>query len=282
MVQYSETTMNYELKPLKVGGILDQTILIFKNNFSFFVKLMLCLQIPVAIVVQLVAIEKLPVPSPHPTPEEFSEFFQAQMLFFFTVMVPLSLLLAIVIAPFTYGVLILSAARIYLGQTVGVRHSFRAVLGRVVPLAWTWILLYFLIVGGLALCALPGILFLFWFALTSTVVVLERTSGISAFRRSWYLMRSAGLEHYLQIFLLGVVIFFIQLGIGAGAAVIPQRHVEGVLGALLQTLAVTFGTIASVVFYYSCRCRVENFDLVQLAKAVASAPTAPLKNTEQG
>jgi hypothetical protein len=282
MVQYSETTMKYALKPLSVGGILDQSILIFKDNFSFFVKLMLCLQLPVAVATQIYLTETMPVLSAHPTPEELSAFTQTQLSWLLTFVIPLSLLLEIFITPFTFGVLVHAASRIYLGQSVDIRRSFRAMIGRAVPLFWTWLLFHFFFYSGLALCVLPGILVLFWFALATTIAMLERTSGIAALRRSWYLMRSAGIEHYWQYFRLGVVIFLIQAGIGGGAAVILERHLAAVAGGILQTLGVGFATIASVVFYYSCRCRIENFDIVQMARAVAAEPTEPLRTLEQG
>ncbi len=274
--------MKYELKPLSVGGILDQSVLIFKENFSFFVKLMLCLQFPVALATQIYLTETIPVLAAHPTPEEMSAFNQAQLSWLFTLVIPLSLLLEIFITPFTFGVLVYAASRIYMGQSVDIRGSFRAMIGRAVPLFWTWLLYHFFLYSGLALCVLPGILFAFWLALASTIAMLERTSGIAALRRSWYLMRSAGIEHYWQYFRLGVVIFLIQAGIGGGAAVVLERHLAAVAGAILQALGVGFAMIASVVFYYSCRCRIENFDLVQMARAVAAEPTMPLQTLEQG
>ena len=55
----------------------------------------------------------------------------------------------------------------------------------------------------------------------------------------------------------------------------------GMVGALLQALTGAFTSIAVVVFYFSCRCRVENFDLVQLAQEVVAAPIKPLETQEQ-
>ena len=141
-------------------------------------------------------------------------------------------------------------------------------------------LLYFFTVGGFLLCFLPGVLVSFWFALAETVTVLEGISGWKALRRSWYLMRTAWVEHYLTFFLLGLLVAVINVGIGAGAAFVMERHVAGVVGTALQAVTATFGSIAAVVFYYSCRCRVENFDLVQLAKQVAAAPIKSLETVE--
>ncbi len=282
MVQYSETTMKYELKPLKVGGILDQAILILKDNFGFFLKIMLCLQIPVAIATDLLVTQRMPVPSPHATPEEMAEFLQTQVTFLFTFMLPILLLTGLFVAPIMSAAFVHASARIYLGKPVGVRRAFRAAIGRAVPLIWTCILLYFFTFGGLLLCVLPGILVTFWFALAETITVLEGISGMAALRRSWYLMRTAWIEHYLTFFLLCLLLAAINGGIGAGSAFIFERHVAGIVGTLLQAVTGTFGWIALVVFYFSCRCRVENFDLVQLAKAVAAAPTKPLETLEQG
>jgi hypothetical protein len=276
MVHYSETTMKYELKPLKVGGILDQAILILKDNFGLFLKIMLCLQIPVAIATDLFVTQRMPVPSPNPTPEEMAEFFQTQMRFLLTFM-PILLLTAAIVTPIMHAALVHAAARIYLGQPAGVRRAFRAGLGRAIPLIWTWILVFVFTFGGFLLCFLPGFLMTFWFALASTIAVLEGISGMAALRRSWYLMRTAWVEHYLTFFLLGLLIGAINLGIGAGSAFVLERHVAGMVGALLQALTGAFTSIAVVVFYFSCRCRVENFDLVQLAKEVASAPIKPLE-----
>jgi hypothetical protein len=54
-----------------------------------------------------------------------------------------------------------------------------------------------------------------------------------------------------------------------------ERHLALIVGTLLQAVTTPLGIIWVVVFYYSCRCRAENFDLVQLAREVASAATTP-------
>jgi hypothetical protein len=281
MVQYSETAMKYELEPLKVGGILDQAVLILKDNFSLFVKIMLCLQVPVAITTELIVLAKMPLASANPSPEEFAQLVQSQLTFLF-VMMPVLVLTIFVIYPITYGVLIHAAARLYLGEPVGVGSAFRAVIGRAIPLAWTWALLYVFTFLGLALCCLPGILVMFFFGLASTVAVVEPMSGMAALRRSWHLMRSAeGYEHYLQLFLLGLLELLMSLQVQGALPFLLERYSAGIIGSLLQCVMAALGTIVGVVFYFSCRCRVENFDLVRLARAVAAAPTTPLEALDQ-
>ncbi len=139
----------------------------------------------------------------------------------------------------------------------------------------TWMLMFLFLLGGGLLCCLPGILAYFWCALASSIVVVEGVSGFAAIRRSFHLMQSSWLEHYLQYFLLNVVLFFIHWGVAVGPQFMMERHLAVIVGTLLQAVTTPLGLIWVLVFYFSCRCRAENFDLVQLAHEVANAPTTP-------
>jgi hypothetical protein len=272
MVQYSETTMKYDLKPMGVGGILDQAILMLKNHFALFLKIALCLQIPAAIGLNLFVIRTMPAPSPQPTPEEMAQLMQTQLAFL-AIFMPVFLLWMLIVIPIMNAVIVHATACVYLGKPAQVRSSFLAGLKRAIPLIWTSSLMYFFTTAGLMLCVLPGILLTFWFALAPTVVVLERVSGMAALRRSWHLMRTAWAEHYLTFFLLSLLIGGINGGIGAGSQFVFEQRTAAIISAVLQGVSWTLGYMATVVFYFSCRCRVENFDLVRLAEAVAATPT---------
>jgi hypothetical protein len=175
----------------------------------------------------------------------------------------------------TTGAIIHATTQIYFGRTVTVGGAYRVALKRAVPMIGTWVLMFLFVIGGGLLCCLPGILALFWCALASSVVVVERISGFAAIRRSFHLMQSSWLEHYLQYFLLNVVLFFIHWGVGVGPEFMMERHLAAIVGTLLQAVTTPLGLIWALVFYFSCRCRAENFDLVQLAHEVANAPTSP-------
>jgi hypothetical protein len=275
MVQYSETTMKYELKPLTVGAILDQTILILKDHFVLFLKIMLCLPVPAGLVVNLIMTHNTPMPAANPTPEELAENLQTQFRFIFQTMIPAAVLMVFFVAPLMTGAIIHATTQIYFGRRVTVADAYRVSLKRALPMIWTWILMFLFFAGGSLLCCLPGILAGFWFALASSIVVVERISGFAAIRRSFHLMQASWLEHYLQYFLLNVVIFFIQAGVGVGPAFMMERHLSAIVSALMQAVSAPLGLIWVVVFYFSCRCRAENFDLVQLADEVVKAPPTP-------
>jgi hypothetical protein len=275
MVQYSETTMKYELKPLTVGAILDQTFLILKDHFGLFLKIMLCLSLPVGLVFNFIITHNMPPPAANPTPEELAENLQTQFQFISRTMMPVAALIFFFVAPLTAGAIIHATTQIYFGKTVTVGGAYRVALKRAIPMIGTWMLMFLFLLGGGLLCCLPGILAYFWCALASSIVVVEGVSGFAAIRRSFHLMQSSWLEHYLQYFLLNVVLFFIHWGVAVGPQFMMERHLAVIVGTLLQAVTTPLGLIWVLVFYFSCRCRAENFDLVELAHEVANAPTTP-------
>ena len=78
----------------------------------------------------------------------------------------------------------------------------------------TWFLVGLAIMGGMILCLVPGILAAFWFSLATQVVVIEGVAGFAAMKRSKQLM--AG--NIGTIFVLGLLIGLINVGIGFGAS----------------------------------------------------------------
>ena len=76
------------------------------------------------------------------------------------------------------------------------------------------------------------------------------------------------------VFALSIVLGVIQWAIIGGAYLIPQAHVATVVQALLGSVAFVFSTVAIVVFYFSCRCKAENFDLTLLAENIGLAGSA--------
>lgn len=68
--------------------------------------------------------------------------------------------------------------------------------------------------------------------------------------------------------MLGLLIFIISASIGGTAALIPNRSLRSLVSVVVQVAASIFATAAVVVYYYSCRCRHEQFDLALLAHSV--------------
>jgi hypothetical protein len=141
----------------------------------------------------------------------------------------------------------------------------------------------FLAVAAIVLCAIPcavaSIYFALRYGLAQFTVVIEERAGWEALQRSSALMKG----NMGALFVLGFLLAIIGGAAGMAAALIPFQPLQIVVSALVQGALVVFGAAAGVVFYFSCRCKLENFDLTVLASAVAQddAPTAPGAATPQ-
>jgi hypothetical protein len=101
--------------------------------------------------------------------------------------------------------------------------------------------------------------------------VIEGTGGVEAMKRSKALMQG----NIGTIFVLGLLLGAINVGLSLAAELIPQPYVKVILAVLIQAVTTIFGSAALVVFYFSCRCKHENFDLTLLAQAVGEEPPPP-------
>jgi hypothetical protein len=264
--------MRYELKPLGVGGTLDQAIQIVKDRLGLFVLITLILRAPATAVIQYAVLSNMANFPMQPTDAQMNEFFGRLGRLYLFVLGPSLLVDFLLVTPITNGALIYASARTYLGEKVGLWESLGAALRRYFPFVWTSLLFSVLIFVGTACCILPGILLFFRFALAPTATVLERFSGFGALERSRALMQGDGYTNYIKFFLLIVVLAFLQGGINAISSLIPQLHLQVLATALFGSIGFAFAVVAQVVFYYSCRCRNEGFDLLQLARLVAETP----------
>jgi hypothetical protein len=260
--------MTYELKAMGVGGILDQSIRVFKDHFGLFMTIMFCLQIPLNIIFQLLVVSMTPELPANPTPEEIHALMQNQMGSLLLLQSLFGIVIGLTVVPITQAALMYATSNIYLGRPVSIGEAFKVGLHRFVALAWTWFLVYILCMGGLLLCILPGILMFFRYALATNVAVLEGISGSAALKRSKQLMHSNRTKNYNTLFLLLLMLVVITYGVAIGSQYIPNRYAAAVVMTLLEAVNGAFWLIAMVVFYFSCRCRAENFDLMQLAQAV--------------
>lgn len=252
--------MRYKIRALKLGEILDQTVSVIKDHFGLLLGITAVLMIPYWVIGGLIQAAMLPQLPPTATREQVV----AAQLNILQVSIPIALLAAYIIGPITNAALVYAVANAYLDRPVSVGESYKRAFGRLLPLIWTWFLVGMAIFGGMILCLVPGILAAFWFSLATQVVVLEDASGFAAMKRSRQLM--AG--NIGTIFVLGLLIGIINAGVGYGSAMIPQPYVQAVVQAIIMAIATIVSSVAFVIFYFSCRCKHEQFDLALLAQSV--------------
>ena len=263
--------MRYEIRELGLGGILDQAVKLTKNHFGLFLGIVGVLLIPYNVIVGFIQLSIAPKLSPNPMVQD-PAVTQA-ILQNMVILMPLALLGAYVIIPVTNAALVHAIASEYLERSAGVLDSLKWALRRILPLFATWFLVLLAIFGGFILCIVPGILAAFWFGLATQVVIIEGTWGFAALKRSKELMTG----NIGTLFVLGLLIFFINAGLLLGGNLIPQPHVQVVISSLVQGVATIFESAAVVVFYFSCRCRHEQFDLTRLAQSVGIESPAEIQ-----
>ena len=255
--------MKYQIKQLGLGGILDQAISLLRNHFGLLFGIVGMTIIPYFAILGLVKLS-IVVPGDLRSVQTGA------------IVDGLGVLLAgFVLGPLVNAAVIHAVASAYLSRPTTIGQCFSHAFQRYFALLGTTLLMMLAVFGGMLLCLVPGIIFAFWYMLAQHVAVLEGTAGSAALGRSKALMKG----NIGTGFVLGLVVTLINLGMGLGAAVIPQPHVQVAATAMAQGIATLLATCSLVVFYFSCRCKFENFDLQVLADAVgANADAQPTES----
>jgi hypothetical protein len=252
--------MKYQIKHLGLGGILDQAINLLRNHFGLLFGIVAMTIVPFFAILGLVQLNII-----------------AGGNLQTGVMVGGigNLVFALILAPLVNAAVIHAVASAYLSRPTSLGECFSHASQRFLALLGTWLLMVLAIMGGFILCIVPGIIFAFWFMLAQHVTVLEGSAGSAALGRSKALMKG----NIGTGFALGLVVGIINACMGAGAGMIPQPHARVVAIAFAQGIATLLATCSFVVFYFSCRCKAENFDLQVLADAVgADSDVQPMES----
>lgn len=265
--------MRYEIKELDIGGILDQTIALVKNHFWLFFCITLFLFVPYHLL-ELFLVRSMLAMMPDPLPpgasleKVFEHLLEVFSILYSPKAIGLNLLGSLVVIPLTSAAVIHAVACEYLKKPCTVRHAISKAFSMWLPLLGTSILAGLIMYVGFLFCIVPGIFAAFFFVFTAHVVVIEGISGWAALVRSKRLVKGSALTW----FVLGLLLGFIRIAIGSVAGAIPQIHLAVIVQTLVDAVIVIFASAAFVVFYFSCRCKTENFDLKLLAEAVGEEP----------
>jgi len=261
--------MSYQIRHLSVGGVLDQAFSIIKDHFGLLLSICAILFVPISLVIGLASVAVLPEPPPPgATPEQQMEYFVEVSESGGGILGIANIALALIVLPVTNAAIIDAVARFYLGQQTTAGESIKYAFSRLLPLIGTSILVGIVVFLGFLACIIPGILFLLWYSLVTHVIVIEGISGTDAMSRSKDLVRG----NIGTLIILGLLLGVINIGIMLGAGLISEPYVSAVLTTLAQALTTIVGSAAMVVFYFSCRCDHEDFDLEHLANSIEGAP----------
>lgn len=259
--------MRYQIRQLGLGGILDQTFTLIKDHLGMLLAITGVLLIPYQAISGLVQVMFMPQLPPNPTLDQLKAFQGSTGNLW--IILPVQLL-GVLVVPITNAALAYAVANAYLDKPISLGSAYGKALRRFFPLIWTWFLLALAVIGGLILCFVPGILAAFWFTLATQIVVIEDLSGPAALKRSKLLMTG----NIGTFFALSLLLGIINTGLTVSMLAIPQPHARMIVLAILTGIETILSSVALVVFYFSCRCKHENFDLALLAESVGEKPPA--------
>lgn len=258
--------MAEQFEPMGVGGILDKTFKIYKNNFVRFITIVALVQIPVWLIGFLYGNAfGQDMPAEGGSDPNFALIIGGVIIF---------VLLAMLAQFLSNAALIRSVSGAYLGEDVSVGQAYATALPRVLTILVASILTGIVVGIGFLLLVVPGIIFALWFTLITQCIVVEKTGAIKGMKRSKALV-SGNLG---KTFVLGFMVLLIAaigdwlfktagvaIGAAAGAdsAAIMIRALAGLVGNILLA---PIGAVAFILLYYDLRIRKEGFDLTMLSQ----------------
>ncbi len=256
--------MAYQIRQLSLGGVLDQAVVLTKEHFGVFFRIMAVTLLVPLIAQSMVQTVAMPQLSKTPTQEEVQAYLEAMGKFG-----PVLLILSLATIGATFianAAMVHGIASVYLGKSLTTKEAIQRAFAVFWSLIGTSILLGLVLFAGFLLLIIPGIIFALWYSLATQIVVVEGISGAKAMKRSKELMQG----NMGSMFVLGFVMLAINLGINMAATLVPQPHVRVLLSSFVQCGLMIFGTAVTVVFYFSARCKHEQFDLQLLADNVGA------------
>jgi hypothetical protein len=282
VLQSKGDRMQYAIKSMAMGEILDQAVNLTKNHFKPLFTICCYMVVPLNLIFNFAIVAIMPEISQSPTQEESKRFLQelaSKGILLMTISGIYLMIFGLIIWPITNAAMIHAVASEYLGKPVTPREAIKAGTARLGAVLGTSILGGIVVGLGFLALVIPGfyLLMRYYFAINGFVPVIEERSGTDALSRSGELMRG----NYGTLFVLGFILFFFNITVGSMANMIPVKSIAVLLQVGLQVVGFMAAASAGVVFYFSSRCKHENFDLTVLAEAVAAdspdASTSPVE-----
>ncbi len=290
--------MQYRIGEMGMGQLLDVAFSVVKDNYKPLILVAVFAFLPVAVITLAVVLGGM-----WPLFEQLMAFDAAGQVpdpaVMLRTMTPLFVgvgvlgILWYLTTIVSEGAITFVGASHYLDNPVSPREALRYCFSRWWPLLKTSLLIALIVlgvmigggvavslavaglgmVGGGILAGLTGfvlgmalfvgliLLFLRYF-LALKVVVLEGVDGREALGRSAFLMKGTYGRAFILLFLLGVASNII----GSAAQFIPFLPVAMVVSIAVQITIYVYSTTVWTMYYFSNRCKHENFDLVLLAE----------------
>ncbi|MEM6691971.1 MAG: hypothetical protein AAF664_21260, partial [Planctomycetota bacterium] len=146
--------MQYEIKPLGVGGILDQAVQLLKNKFGLLMGISMCVSVVPGLVLGFVSLGLMPTLPADPTPQAMQAYNEEMFANIIPIM-GIGLISMVIIYPLTTGAMIHAVSSEYLGKPATVGESISKALKLFFPLVVTSVLMFLIVYLGLFACVIP-------------------------------------------------------------------------------------------------------------------------------
>ena len=155
-------------------------------------------------------------------------------------------------------------AQRYMGRESGIKETLVQTNKRFGAILMAGLLISLGVMLGLICLIIPGIYLIFAWCISTPVIMFEGASGSGSLGRSHRLMKGEKGKAFVVYFLLGLI----NSGIGAMVKLVPNAYAEALLTCAVNVVLIAFGAVVVTVFYFSARCKAENFDLELLTASL--------------
>jgi hypothetical protein len=267
-----------QLRPLRIGEILDLAIKIYRARFGDMVRAAAAILVPVAVLSALLQLSTLPTSLDTTTGPDGTINVDGGDLAVFLVAAGLGAILTFIGSQLATAATIKLVSAEYLDEPADWRASLDVARQRLGPLVWLGLLLAFLLLLGFLACIIPAIYFYGAWAVAVPVLVIEDLRGRKALKRSRQLVRgrwwptagvlviSTVLTVLVQTIVSGVLVAIVQVAGNDAVDIIAQ----GIAQAASSILLGPFTATVIAVVYFDLRVRKEGFDLELLARRLGN------------
>ena len=274
---------------MTIGDILDKCIQLYRSNFSKFIGIVLLVKGPY-IILSYIIVKLVEIALTGGSPEQtvpFSITYGANLI--------VKMIELISIGPVLIAAMTMAISERFLNRDIGIIEAYKRIWKRFLPLLGTIIITGLVISSVLIASSLFGLAIMMggsssgsilviiggvlaamlwtWYAFIPQTVVLEGEGGISAMKRSKYLVKGDFLKVFILLILVLVAIALIMEIISFGiikALFFFSQHsaaplAEG-MSNVISVLFEPFRIAAITLLYYDLRIRKEGFDLEIMAE----------------
>ena len=295
-----------QFEPMSIGGILDRTFRIYKNNFVRFITIVAIIQVPITLLMLVStslmqsgfsispAVEYGDSRNDGTSNMEETRGNEGESgyggmgwegpspgaIILSSILILISGIAAVLGNMLCQGALTKSVSEFYIGHEITVGQAYKFVLPKFLTLLGAGFLVSLIVGLGFMMCIVPGVIFSLWLALTTPSIIVENLRATQGMSRSKALASGNLGKIFCVGFLVMLITWAISIPFGWGGLIVGKilfasnvllgNFISQLFSLIGQILAMPVGAAAFILLYYDMRIRKEGFDLQMLAQAMSS------------